>query len=65
MLQNDCHSADRVDVKNLNGSCSVWLKFALKSFVILENLLTNLVVKINVLFLAQSNASLTNRSLGA
>ncbi len=48
--QRNCHSAVRVDPKNVKGSSSFWFKFAIKRFIIFQNLLTNLVVKIDSLF---------------
>ncbi len=46
-LQANCHSAIRMDPKNVKGSCNFRFVFALKHFVIFENLLTNLVIKID------------------
>ncbi len=48
--QANCQSAVRMDLKNVEGSCSLWFKFALKHFFIFENFLTNLVVKVYLLF---------------
>ncbi len=48
--QRNCHSALRVDPKNVKGSCSSGYKLAIKRFVIFEDFLTNLVIKIDLLF---------------
>ncbi len=44
--QGNCQSAIRVDPTNVKGPCS----FALKRFIIFKNFLTNLVVKVDKLF---------------
>ncbi len=49
--QCNCHSAIRVDPKNVKGSSSFGFEFAIKRFVILKDFLTNLVVKVNMLFI--------------
>ncbi len=50
-LQQNCHSAVWVDPKNVKGTSSFGFKFAIERFVILKDLLTNLVVIFDSLFI--------------
>ncbi len=49
--KEDFHSAIRMDPTNLKGSCSFLFKFTFKGIVIFQDLLTNLIVEIDMLFI--------------
>ncbi len=56
--QKNCHSTIRVNLNNVKGSHSIWLKFAFKRFVILEDFLINMVVKIDTLFVSTKQGTI-------
>ncbi len=60
--QEDYHNSITMDPENLKGSSSIWFKFVLESYVIIENFWPTCSSKSIYFLLVQSNASITNCS---